>query len=84
MGNPGTITASAGSSVHQAIADGHLVTYWARAHRQWEREFELPVQSMSADRDGLLMALTSQQSPLQVIDIQRAQVVFTGGPETMG
>lgn len=30
------------------------------------------------------MALTSQQGPIQVIDIQKAQVVFTGGPETIG
>ena len=84
MGNPGTITAFAGSSDHQAIAHSHLVAYWAQGHRQWELEFDMPVQSMSVDRDGRLMALTSQQGPIQVIDIQKAQVVFTGGPETIG
>ncbi len=83
-GSPGAVTALAGYGDHRVVAHGRRMVFWSRGRRQWDLDVGASVRDLSVDRDGRLVALIPQDGPVRIIDTRKAQVVFDGGPETIG
>ncbi len=83
-GSPGAVTALTGYGEHRVVAHGRHLMYWSRGKRMWELDVGAPVRSMSVDRDGRLIALIPHDGPVRIVDTRKAQIVFDGGPKTVG
>jgi hypothetical protein len=82
--SPGAVTALAGYGEYRVMAHGRRVAFWARGRRLWDLDVGAKVRQLSVDRDGRLVALIPERGPVRIIDTTKAQVVFDGGPETVG
>ncbi len=83
-GSPGAITAFSGFGPYRALAHGSLLAFWAHGKRLWELDLRHPVRDLEVDRDGRLVAVLLYDRPVQIIDTDKAQVVFDGGTSTSG
>ncbi|MBN1336552.1 MAG: WD40 repeat domain-containing protein [Deltaproteobacteria bacterium] len=82
--SPGPVTRVAGFGDFRAVAHADRLAFWARGRRLWETQLEGGVKDVALDREGRIVAILSEEGPVQVLEGRSGQVVFDGGPATRG